>query len=64
MVVWREAGKWDRGGGWSANKNLGTHSMGELPEVGDVLQIRGEDYRVTQVNVGYLYVRPMRQILS
>lgn len=64
MVVWREAGNWGPAGSWTANHDLGTHTIPELPEVGDVLQIRGDDYRVTQVNVGYLYVRPMRQIIS
>lgn len=59
-VVWREAGNYGPMGMRSSREDLGRHTFPDPPEVGMILEIRGEDYRVTSVDLGFCYVRPMR----
>ncbi len=57
LVVWLEAGNWS-GVGFQPQKDLGTHNFGELPVEGNIVEIRGEEYRVTSVSSGFMHVRP------
>lgn len=59
-VVWREAGNYGALGGFDPQKDLGRHTFPNKPEVGMILEIRGEDYQVVSVDLGYCHVRPMR----
>ncbi len=59
-VVWREAGGYGPLGGFEAQKNLGTFTFPNHPEEGMILELRGEDYKVVSVGLGFCHVRPMR----
>lgn len=62
-LVWLEAGNYGPGGIWQAQKKLGEFTFPNVPDVGMVLEIRGEDYQVVESSVpgpGYVHVRPMR----
>jgi hypothetical protein len=59
-VVWREAGNYGPGGMFESQQNLGRHAFGVQPEVGDSLEIGGEEYRVVSVDVAFCHVRPTK----
>lgn len=64
VVVWHEHGSYGPGGGFAARRNLGTFTLPNQPEAGDILEIGGDDYKVTEVFTGYVYVKPLRTKLS
>lgn len=58
--MWREAGNYGLAGAFEAEKKIGDMTFPREPEEGDILEIRGEDYRVISVETGYCHVRPLR----
>ena len=60
IVVWREAGGYGAAGSFVPDRNLGTFTLPNLPQVGMILDVRGEDHQVASVGLGYCHVRPMR----
>jgi hypothetical protein len=59
-VVWREAGHYGPEGTCEPRKNLGLHTFSHDPEVGFVVEINGEEYRVTAVYLEFCHVRPAK----
>ncbi len=59
-VVWREAGNYGPLSGFSPQEGLGTFTFPNPPEVGMILQLKDEDYKVVSVDLGFCHVRPMR----
>jgi len=59
-VVWREPGNHGASGNWVARESLGRKTVSVEPEAGMILEVNGGDYQVTEVFVGFCYVRPMR----
>ena len=59
-VIWHEAGSYGAVGGFVPQRHLGTFTLPNRPEVGMILEVRGEDYQVVSAGIGYCHVRPMR----
>ncbi len=59
-VVWREAGGYGPHGSFDAQRQLGTFTLGVQPEPGMILELRGDEYQVVSVGLGFCHVRPMR----
>jgi hypothetical protein len=59
-VVWLEAGNYGPGGAFEPRQHLGTHTFAHEPEVGFVVEINDEEYRVTAVYLDFCHVRPAK----
>lgn len=57
-VVWREAGAYGPLGGFVPQKDLGTWTFDNPPEVGMILEVGDEEYQVVSVGLGFCHVRP------
>ncbi len=58
LVVWREAGNYGPVGMFTPQEDLGTYTFPQVPERGQIVEARGQEWIVTEVFLGYIHVKP------